>query len=174
MEPGRMPLPTTRHTLPNVDSSRSQRPGADPCAHAQVDCLLWRGELGDREIRIQLVRHVRRKDVREVLDGAAAPTYSGKAHGHRPGQRPIPPCQTARAIAAQISQSIDAPVPAAVQPTVSTYRASLETHPSPGNPQPVLRDTCRGARRRAGMLRSMDKAELGIETTMRHYLRRYV
>ena len=96
-----MPLPATRHTLPNVDSPRDQRPGVDPCAHAQVDCLLWRGELGDGEVCIQLVRNVRRQDIRGVLDVAAAPTYPGKTHGHCLGQRQIPPCQTARAAVAK-------------------------------------------------------------------------
>ena len=169
-----MPLPATRHTLPNVDSPRDQRPGVDPCAHAQVDCLLWRGELGDGEVCIQLVRNVRRQDIRGVLDVAAAPTYPGKTHGHCLGQRQIPPCQTARAAVAKISQSSDAPIPAAIQPAIGANRTSLETHPALGHPQPVLRDTWRGARSRAAMLRSVDKAELGIEAAMRHYLRRYV
>lgn len=174
MELGRMPLPTTRHTLPNVDCARGQRPGADPCAHAQVGCLLRRGEPGDREIRIPLVRHVRCQDIRGVFDVAAAPPCKGKTHGHCLGQRPVPPCQATRAVAAKISQGADASVPAAIQPAVGANRTSLETHPTPGHPQPVLRDACRGTRRRAAMLRSVDKAELGVEAVMRHYLRRYV
>ena len=169
-----MPLPTARHTLPNVDSAGGQRPGADPCTHAQVDCLLWRGELGDWKIRIQPVRHVRRQNIRNVFDVAATSTCPRQTHGDRLGQRPIPPCQATRAAAAQILQSADAPIPAAVQPAVGANRTSLETHPTFGHPQPVLRDSWRGARRRAEMLRSLANAKLGIEATMRHYLRRYV
>ena len=73
MESGRMPLPTARHTLPDVDSPRDQGSGVDPRAHAQIDRLLWRGELGDGEILIQLVRNVRRQDIRDVSQVIAAP-----------------------------------------------------------------------------------------------------
>ncbi len=169
-----MPLPAARHTLPNVDCARGQRPGVDPCTHPQVDCLLWRSEPGDREIRIQPVRHVRRQNIRNVLDAVAAPTDPRKTHGDRLGQRPVPPCQATRANAAQISKSADTAIPAAIQPAVGTNRTSLETHPTLGHPQPVLRDTCRGTRRCPAMLHSVDKVQLGIEETMRHYLRRYV
>lgn len=163
-----MPLPTARHTLPNVDSAGGQRPGADPCTHTQVDCLLWRGELGDREIRIQLVRHVRCQNIRNVFDVVAAPTCPRKTHGDLLGQRQVPPCQATRTAAAQIPQSADAPIPAAIQPAIGANRTSLETHPTLGHPQPVLRDTWRGARSRAAMLRSVAKAQLGIKATMRH------
>jgi len=78
-----MPLPTARHTLPNVDSAGGQGPGVDPCPHTQVDCLLWRGELGDREIRIQSVRHVRRQDIRNIFDVVAASTCPRQTHGDR-------------------------------------------------------------------------------------------
>jgi len=169
-----MPLPTTWHTLSDVDCAGGQRPGADPCANAQVDCLLWGGEPGDGEIRIQLMRHVRCQDIRGFLDVATAPAYQGKTHGHCLGQRPIPPCQATRAVAAQISQGADTPVPAAIQSAVGANRTSLETHPTLGHPQPVLRDAYRGTRRRAAMLRSVDKTEHDIEAVMRHYLRRYV
>jgi hypothetical protein len=169
-----MPLPTTRHTLPNVDCAGDQRPGADPCPDTKVDCLLWRREFADREIRIRLVRYVRRQNIRSVFDVVAASTQPRQTHGDRVGQRPIPPCQATRAAAAQIPQSADAPIPAAIQPAVGANRTSLETHSAIGHPQPALRDTWRCARRRTEMLQSVDETQLGAEETMRRYLRRYV
>lgn len=169
-----MPLPTARHTLPNVGYTRGQRPGADPCAHAQVDCLLWRGESGDRKIRIQPVRYVRCKNIRGVFVVVVASTHPRQTHGDRLGQRPIPPCQATRATATQIPQSADALVPTAIQPAVGADRTSLETHPTFGHTQPIRRDAWRGARCRAAVLSSVDEAQLGVEAVMRHYLRRYV
>ena len=169
-----MPLPTARHTLPYVDSSRGQRPGVEPRAHAQVDSLLWRGELGDGEIRIQFVRNVRCQNIRDVSHVVAAPTHTRQTHGDRFGQRPIPPCQATRTVAAKASQGADPFIPAAVQPAVGAYRASLETHAPLGHPQPILRDAWRGAGSCAEMLRTMAKTQHGSETFMRHYLRRYV
>ena len=169
-----MPFPTTRHTLPNVDCAGDQGPGADPCPHTKVDCLLWRREFGDRKICVRLVRYVRRQNVRSVFDVVAAPTHPRQTHGDRLGQRPIPPCQATRAVAAQIPQSADAPILATIQPAVSTDRTSLETHPAIGHPQPALRDTWRCARRRAEMFQSVAEIQLSAEETMRHYLRRYV
>ena len=174
MESGRVPLPTARHTLPNVGSPRGQRPGVDPRAHAQIDSLLWRGELGDREIRIQLVRHVRRQNIRDISQVTTAPPHARQTHGNRLGQRPIPPRQVTRAVVAKASQGADPPIPAAVQPAVGADRASLETDPTLGHPQPILRDAWRGAGRCRAVLRTMAKAQLSAETIMRHYLRRYV
>ena len=169
-----MPLPTTRHTLPNVDCAGDQRPGADPCSHTPVDCLLWRREFGDREIRVRLVRYVRCQNIRSVFDVVAASTHPRQAHGDRVRQRPIPPCQATRTAAAQIPQSADAPIPAAIQSAVGADRTSLETHPAIGHPQPALRNTWRSARRRADMFQSVAETQLCTEETMRHYLRRYV
>lgn len=169
-----MPLPTARHTLPNVDSTGGQRPGIDPRTHAQVDCLLWGGEFGNGKACIQFVRNVRCQNIRDVSEVVAAPTCTRKTHGHRLGQRPVPPCQVTRTAAAQTSQSADAPVPAAIQSAVGANRTSLETHPTLGYPQPVLRDAWRGTRSRAAMLRSVAKTEPRSEEVMRHYLRRYV
>lgn len=169
-----MPLPTARHTLPYVDSPRDQGSGVDPRAHAQIDRLLWRGELGDGEVCIQLVRNVRRQDIRDVSQVVVAPTHTRQTHGDRPGQRSIPPRQVTRTVAAKASQSVDPSIPAAVQPAVGADRASLETNPTPGHPQPILRNTWRGTHGCAEMLRTMAKTQHGSETFMRHYLRRYV
>ena len=65
-------------------------------------------------------------------------------------------------------------VPAAIQPAIGANRTSLETHPKIGHTQPVLRDSWRGTRCRTAMLLQVAKAQLCIEATMRHYLRRYV
>ena len=169
-----MPFPTARHTLPNVDSPGGQRPGVDPRAHAQVDSLLWRSELGDREIRIPLMRHLRCQDIRDISQVTTAPPHARQTHGNRLGQRPIPPRQVTRAVAAKASQGADPPIPAAVQPAVGADRASLETRPTLGHPQPILRDAWRGAGRCRAVLRTMAKTQLSTEAIMRHYLRRYV
>lgn len=169
-----MPLPTARHTLPYVDSSGGQRPGVDPRAHAQVDSLLWRGELGDGEIHIQFVRNVRCQNIRDVSHVVAAPKHTRQTHGDRFGQRPIPPRQATCTVAAKASQGAEPVIPATVQPAVGAYRASLETHAPLDHPQPIFRDAWRGDGSCAEMLRTMAKIQHGSQTFMRHYLRRYV
>lgn len=80
-----MPLPAARHTLPYVDSSRGQRPGAEPRAYAQINRLLWRGELRDGEIFVQLVQHIRCSNIRDIPQVVAAPSYAQQTYGGRPG-----------------------------------------------------------------------------------------
>ena len=50
-----MPLPTARHTVPNVGSTRGQGSGADACPHPQIGRLLWRGQPEHRQIRARPV-----------------------------------------------------------------------------------------------------------------------
>lgn len=169
-----MPFPTTRYTLPNVDCARGERPGAEARTHSQIDSLLWRCELGHRQVRIQPVRNLRCQDVRNVSQAFTSPTNTWQAHGDRPGQRQIPPRQAACAATAHVSQSTHAAVPASIQPTTRPHRARLETHATFGNPQPVFRHPERRPRGGRAVLHAMVKTKCNIETIMRHYLRRYV
>lgn len=159
MESGRMPLPAARHALPHVGSARGQRPRINPCPHTQIDSLLRRGELGNREIRIQPMRHVRCQNIRIISQSAAAPTHARQAHGDRLGQRPVPPRQVTRAIPAKASQGTDPLISAAVQPAVSADRTRLETHPTPGHPQQVFRNAWRCTCGCAAMLHTMAKTQ---------------
>lgn len=169
-----MPLPAARYALPHVGSPRGQRSGADPRAHAQVDGLFWCCEFGERKICMQPVRDVRCQNVRDISQVSVTPTHAWQAHGDRPGQRPIPPRQAARALVAAVTQGADPLVFAAVQPAVGANRTRLEAHTMPGYPQPILRHPGQRAHSHEKVLLGVAKIKHSLETFMRHYLSRYV
>ena len=121
-----MPFPTTRHTVPDVGAPGGQRPGAIPCAHAQVGGLLRGGEFEDWQIRPLNVREIRRTHVRTLPEKAVAAPLTRQAYVHRARQCPIPPCHIIGAPVTQIPEGIDPAVFAAIQPATCLHRASLE------------------------------------------------
>ena len=161
MEPGRMPFPTTRHTVPDVGAPGGQRPGAIPCAHAQVGGLLRGGEFEDWQIRPLNVREIRRPHVRNLPEKAVAAPLTRQAHGHRARQCPIPPCHIIGAPVTQIPEGIDPAVLAAIQPATGSHRASLEAGAATGYTQSVLRHSGRIAPRSRIMFRLLAKTECG-------------
>jgi len=169
-----MPFPATRHTVPDVGAARGQRPGADPCAHAQVGGLLRGGQFEDWQIRPLDVREIRRSYIRNLPEETVAAPLARQAHGHRARQCPIPPCHIAGAPVAQIPQSVGPAVLAAIQPATGSYRAGLEIGAASGYTQQVLRHLGRIALRSRIMFRLVEKTECGAVQIMRHYLRRYV
>ena len=169
-----MPFPATRHTVPDVGAARGQRPGADPCAHAQVGGLLRGGEFEDWQIRPLNVREIRRPHVRNLPEKAVAAPLTRQAHGHRARQCPIPPCHIIGAPVTQTPEGIDPAVLAAIQPATGPHRAGLETGTAAGHTQQVLCHIGRIALRSRNVFRMVEKTERSAVQIMRHYLRRYV
>lgn len=169
-----MPFPATRHTVPDVGSAGGQRPGAFPCAHAQVGGLLRCGEFEDWQIRPLDVREIRRPHIRNLPKETVAAPLARQAHGHRARQCPIPPCHIVGTLVMQIPQDVDPAVLAAIQPATGSRRAGLETGAASGYTQPVLRHIGRFAMCSRVMFRLVEKTECGTVQIMRHYLRRYV
>jgi len=169
-----MPLPATRHPMPDVGAAGAQGSRVDPCAHPKVGGLLWRGEPGQREVYSLHGREVRCPDVRGVPEEAAAASLARQAHGCRAGQRQIPPCRVAGTLAAEIPPGAHAALFAAVQPAAGAHRARLEARAPNGDAQPLLRYVGRTARRHRAMLRSLATSQFRSASAMRHYLRRYV
>ena len=156
-----MPFPTTRHTVPDVGAPGGQRPGAIPCAHAQVGGLLRGGEFEDGQIRPLDVREIRRPHVRNFPEEAVAAPLARQAHGHRARQCPIPPCHIIGAPVTRIPEGIDPVVLAAIQPAAGSHRAGLEAGAATGHTQPVLRHSGRIATRSRIMFRLLAKTECG-------------
>jgi hypothetical protein len=169
-----MPLPTARHTMPDVGAARGQGSGADACAHPQIGSVLWRGQSEYGQIHTHHVREVRCSHLRDLSEEASAASLARQAHGDRAGQRQVPPRRTSQAIAAEISIRAQLAVSAAVQPAVGTHRAGLEAGSSNGYAQLLLRNPGRRALSSRAMLRPLATTQFGAAQTMRHYLSRYV
>jgi len=155
MEPGRVPLPTAWHTVPDVGAARAQGSGADACANPQIGSVLWCGQSEYRQIHTRHVREVRCAHVREFSEATPAPSLARQAHGCRAGQRQVPPRNTAKALACEISLRAQPAISATVQSAARSYRASLEAGPAHGNAQPILRHLGRIARNSRAMLRPL-------------------
>lgn len=154
-----MPFPATRHTVPNVGATGGQRPGAVPCAHAQVGGLLRGGELEDGQIRLLDVREIRRTNIRNLPEETVAAPLARQAHGHRARQCPIPPCHIVGAPVTQIPQGVDPAVLAAIQPATGSHRTGLEAGAAVGYTQPILCHLGRIALRSRIMFRLLEKTE---------------
>lgn len=161
-----MPLPAARDAMPDVGAARGQGPGLAPCAHPQVDGLLWRSQSEQRLVRSLHVQEVRCPDVRGLPEKAAAASRTRRTHNHRVGQCQIPPCQTAEAMAAEISQGPHAPVPAALQPAAGAYRAGLEAGSPDGHAQSYLPHVERTARYGWTMLRPLAETQCRATKTI--------
>jgi hypothetical protein len=169
-----MPLPTARHAMPDLGAARGQGSGADACAHPQIGGLLWRGQSEHRQVRACHVREVRRGHIRELPEEAPATSLARKAYGSRAGQRQIPPCHSACALASAVPKRAQSAVSAAIQPAVGTHRARLEARSPHGHAQPFLRHAGRIARRGRKVFRPLAISQFSAVEIMRHYLRRYV
>ena len=169
-----MPSPAARHTLPHVGTTGTQRPGIAPRADTQVNRLLWRGESRQRGVCLFAVRKIRCRNIPPIFETVGTPPSAWQAHGGGAGQRPIPPCNTAQAMAAEIPQSFDPAVSATIQSATGTYRARLEIGAADGDTQSLLCRIGRACFCRRILLRPMEETQRSVEKIMPHYLRRYV
>lgn len=169
-----MPFPATRYSLSHVDPARGQGSSSDPCVHPQIHCLLWRCQPTEREVHLCTLTHIQCGHVRNVLEKTASPPVPGEKDGRHFGQRPLPPRQAAKAAAEETSETPRASVPAAIQPSTGSDRASVEVGSSIGHTQSVLCQSERGTNCHRILFRSVAKTQLSAAQTMRHYLRRYV
>lgn len=157
-----MPFPAAWHPMPDVGAAGDQGSRIGPCAHPQVGGLFWRSQPHQRQIHLLHVREVRCPDVRGLPEKAVAASFARQAHGHRAGQRPIPPCRVAGAVAAEIPQGTYAALSTAIQPATGPHRTGLETRPPHGNAQPLLPDIERTARRSRAMLRPLAETQCRV------------
>ena len=138
MEPGRMPLPTAWHPVPDVGAARGQGSGSAACTHSQIYSMLWRGQSEYRKIHTRNVRQVRRNHFRECPKATPTASLAWQANGDSPGQRQVPPRRTSQTLASEISGRAQSAVPAALQSATRSYRASLEVGPPFGHTQQIL------------------------------------
>jgi len=138
MESGRVPFPAARDTKPNVGTTRNKRPDIAPCAYAQISSVLRCGQHEHWQVRSNHLRQVQRRNIRVFSETIIAPPYTRQTDGDHPGQCTIPPCGTACSIAGKISQNSEIGVPAAIQPTTCSNRASMEACQANCNTQPIL------------------------------------
>jgi hypothetical protein len=155
-----MPLPAAWHPVPDVGAARGQGSGADACAHPQIGGVLWCSQSEYRQIHTRHVREVRRPHFREFSEEAPAASLARQAHGGRPGQRQMPPRNTAKALACEVSGRAQPAISATVQSAAGSYRASLEAGPAHGNAQPILRHLGRTARSSPAVLRPLATIQL--------------
>jgi hypothetical protein len=174
MEFRRMPLPTTRYTLPYVGTAGRQRPHSLARAHAQV-----RGVLRRRQRLHGNTGHHLRADLQwRILPAlSVAPTqtpFSRQAPRSDTGQRQVPPRTDAPTLAARASQGAHADVLATIQSRTQSHRAGLETRAPACHPQSTLSNPRPCGQRCARALQHLGQTKSTVSTTMRHYLRRYV
>ena len=159
MEPGRMPLPTAWHPVPNVGAARGQGSGCAACTHPQISGVLWRGQSEYRQIHTRNVRQVRRGYFREFSKATPTASFARQANGNSPRQRQIPPCRTSQTLDSEISGRAQSAVPAAVQSATRSYRASLEVGQTFGHAQQILCNLGRTAHGSRAMLRPLAKIQ---------------
>src|ERR1700687_5423593 len=174
MEPGRMPLPTTRLALPDVGASGDQGPSAAARPDPQVRGLLRRRELSHRNFRAHVLRHLQCRDLPGLPQKAVAAPLDSKTHDQRARQRPLSPRPATGCVPAQIPACFLIAVPAALQSPARLDRAGLEARPALGDAQPVLRHAPRTARSSKPLLRCLAATPPSTEASMLHYLRRCV
>ena len=169
-----MPLPAARHAGSNLGRPRDQRPGRAPRSDSQVDRLLRRGAPGQRQVRLDDVLGVQRSNLPGVPAPPRPPSPPRPTHGHRAGQRRLPPRSDASAVAASNAPHPPPRVPAPVQPAAGADRARLEARASTGDPQPVLRHPRSAGCRHRVSLPAMAQSESGASSSMLQHLRRCV
>src|ERR1035438_3562397 len=174
MEPGRMPLPTTRLALPDVGASEDQAPTAAARPDPQVRGLLRRRELNHRHSRAHVLRHLQCRYLPGLPQKAVAAPLDSKAHDHRSRQRPLSPRPLTGCVPAQIPPCVLIAVSAALQSLARLDREGLEIRATLGDAQPVLRHAHRAARSREPLLRCLAATQPSTEASMLHYLRRCV
>ena len=157
-----MPLPATRHPVPDVGGARDQGSGVAPCAHPQVGRLLWCRQPRQRQVRPVPVRYVRCADFRGFLEEIATASCTRQAHGRCAGQRQIPPCLTVTSFAQKIPEGTDLALSATIQSAVGSRRTGLEVGSAHGYTQPFLCRIERRAHRSRNLFRPLAKTKLNI------------
>ena len=155
MEPGRMPLPTAWHPVPDVGAARGQGSGSVACTHPQIGGVLWRGQSEFRQIHTRNVRQVRCGYFREFSKATPTASLAWQANGDSPGQCQVPPRRTSQTLASEISGRAQSAVPAALQSATRSNRASLEVGSPFGHAQQILCHLGRTAHDGRAMLRPL-------------------
>lgn len=174
MEFGRMPLPATRHSTTDVDTTGNKGPHIEACSYSQIGSLLWSSKCEKWQISPAYVRQVQCRNFQNFLEEAVEMPFSRQAHSDSFGQCSIPPCGITRSIPKKISPSPKTGVFASIQPRVGSYRTSMEACQATCNAQPVFCNTERACRCCQFLLRSVEKTKSYIAKIMRHKLSRYV
>jgi hypothetical protein len=169
-----MSLPATRFSLPHVGAARNQRPDPAACTDPKIRGLLWCRQLGQWTVRPNDVSHLQRGHLQDFPQAPAASIHAGTTNNRGAGQCSISPRETPRRLPSQQCAASDSVVPSAVQSSVGSNRARLETDSAPRHPQPLLRHAARSAQSRQRMFRSMAKGQQCLASIMLHYLRRCV
>jgi len=169
-----MSLPATRLPLPHVGTAGNQGPHPAACANPQVGGLLRRGQPENRSVRTHDVRRLQRRDLPGLPQATAASSHPRPPHDPRTRQRPLSSRRTPVRVSTSASSTPEAAVSAALQSSTRPHRASLETDPTPRNPQSLLRHAPRSAAGRQRLLRSLAQTESSVAPIMLHYLRRCV
>lgn len=174
MESGRMPLPATRYSITDVDTTGNKRSGIKACSYTQICSLLWSGKYEDRQVCSSHQRQVQCRNIQNFPEKAVAMSPTWQAHGDNFGQCQIPPRGTACTVSDKTSPCPEVGVLAAIQPTAGSDRTSMEACPASCDAQPVFCNTGRACRSRRFMLRPVEKTKSCIAEIMRHKLSRYV
>jgi len=169
-----MPLPTTRYSTTNVDTTGNKRPGIEACSYAQIGSLLRSSKCEDGQVSSIHMRQVQCRNLQGFPEKVAAMSHTRQTHGDSFGQCPVPPCGAACILSEKISLCNEVGVLAAIQPTAGSDRTSMEACPASCYTQPVFCDAIRACRGSRIMLRPMEKTKSHITEIMRHKLSRYV
>lgn len=169
-----MPLSASRHPLSHLGVPRGERPRCPARADTSVHRLLRGGQSAKREVCSLLLPGIQCRHVRGLREVAAATPFAQPEDGRHSRQRTLSPHQASQAAAEGSSGASRVVVPATLQPATCAHREGLETHPSTGNPQPLLQQPGRVVGCCRDLLRPMGKAEPRPTKTMRHFIRRCV
>lgn len=169
-----MSLPATRFALSYVGTAGNQGSHLAACADPKVRGLFRCRQFDHRSVRTHDVPHLQRRNIPELPQADAASKESRTTHDPRARQRPLSSrTPLGRVFASPCSGSATA-VSTALQSATCPDRASLETHPSLGDTQPLLRNPSRSAESCQRVLRSLAPTEQSAAPTMLHYLGRCV
>jgi len=174
MEPGRMPLPTTRYSTTDVDTTGNKRPGIEACSYAQIGSLLRSSKCEDGQVSSFYLRHVQCRNLQGFPEKVVEMSPTRQAYGDSFGQCPIPPCDSACTVSEKISPCNKVGVLTAIQSTAGSDRTSMEACPASCDTQPVFCNAIRSCHGCRFLLRPMEKTKSHIAAIMRHKLSRYV
>lgn len=169
-----MPLPATRYSTTDVDTTRDKRSGIEACSYAQIGSLLRSSKCEDRQVSSVHLRQVQCRNLQDFPAKVAAVSPTRQAYGDSFRQCPIPPCGAACTISEEISPCNKAGVLAAIQSATGPGRTSMEACPASCDTQPVFCNAIRTCRSCRIMFRPLEKAQSHIAEIMRHKLSRYV
>jgi hypothetical protein len=169
-----MSLPAAWFPMPHVGTARNQGPNLAACADPKVGGVLWCRQFGQWAVRAHDVSHLQRRHLQDIPQAPAAPAHAGAANDRRAGQCSISSRETPGRLPSQQCSASDSAVSSALQSSVGSDRARLETDSASRHPQPLLCHAARSAQSRQRLLRPMAKGQQRAASIMLHYLRRCV